>query len=95
MDSPYAEGELTPVVGMSAANWMIKNLKPEDDVVLKIDIEGAEYLVLPDLVKKGALNLVDEVYCEWHDRFVPERKNAKAAYMEIFAELGIKYTTIA
>lgn len=39
---------------------------PDDHVVLKCDIEGKEYDVLPSLVDSGAIHLVDELFCEWH-----------------------------
>lgn len=37
-------------------------------IVLKLDIEGAEFKVVPDLFETGAINLVSELYIEWHDR---------------------------
>ena len=40
---------------------------PQDDVVVKIDIEGAEYPVLERALFHGLIPLWDEVYVEWHD----------------------------
>lgn len=37
-----------------------------NDVILKMDIEGAEYTVLPHLIDTGALNKVSSLYIEWH-----------------------------
>jgi FkbM family methyltransferase len=37
-------------------------------IVLKLDIEGAEFKVVPDLIETGAITFVKELYIEWHDR---------------------------
>jgi FkbM family methyltransferase len=52
--------------------YYIKALVPADDkenyhVVLKIDIEGAEYEVIRHLIDTNAMALVDELYGEWHN----------------------------
>lgn len=41
----------------------------EDYVVLKLDIEGAEYRVISDLINTGKINKLKELYVEWHDHF--------------------------
>ena len=40
-------------------------------VVMKMDIEGSEYVVLPDLILSGALCGVDFLFGEFHPWFVP------------------------
>ena len=40
-------------------------------VVMKMDIEGSEYVVLPDLILNGALCGVDFLFGEFHPWFVP------------------------
>ena len=39
---------------------------PEDKIVLKVDIEGGEYHLIPHLIETGAINYVDEIYMEIH-----------------------------
>lgn len=36
-------------------------------IVMKLDIEGAEYTVLPALIVSGALCHIDLIFAEWHD----------------------------
>jgi hypothetical protein len=49
----------------------------EDDqlpptVLMKLDIEGGEFTVLPHLLTQGALcNIVDVAFVEFHGRFLP------------------------
>lgn len=37
-------------------------------VLMKIDIEGAEYSVMPSLISSGASCLIDAIFIEWHPR---------------------------
>lgn len=50
--------------------WLRRTVAPDDHVVVKMDIEGAEYPVLTKLVADGTINLISVLYIEWHyDRF--------------------------
>ena len=47
-------------------------------ITIKMDIEGAKYPVLEDMIDTGAIDLVDDLFCEWHlDRFpdIPEARH--------------------
>lgn len=45
----------------------IQDCKPHyDRIILKMDIEGAEYDILDRLVEKDLLGSVDKLYCEFH-----------------------------
>jgi FkbM family methyltransferase len=46
-------------------NEFIKELKPEY-LVLKMNIEGFEYKLLPHLINCGSIKLVDELYVAFH-----------------------------
>ena len=39
---------------------------PRGNVVMKLDVEGMEMELVPDLVMSGALSHVDNIYIEWH-----------------------------
>jgi len=47
-------------------NWIKNNFTKEDHIVLKLDIEGGEYSVIPKMFKDGALEYVDKLFCEIH-----------------------------
>ena len=42
------------------------DIKGEDFVVCKCDIEGSEFYLLDHLIKKGTINLIDRLHIEWH-----------------------------
>ncbi len=57
-----------PCVDLST--W-IKNTFTEDDyVILKLDIEGAEYEVLNKMIEDGSIKLINELWGEWHENSI-------------------------
>jgi FkbM family methyltransferase len=44
--------------------------------LLKINIEGGEYDVLPALISTGLINIVDEIQIQFHD-FIPEAEKKR------------------
>jgi FkbM family methyltransferase len=49
---------------------LLKKYDHNDEIVMKIDIEGTEYPLLRHLIKKDVLSLVDVIAVEYHDRFI-------------------------
>jgi FkbM family methyltransferase len=46
------------------------NFTPEDNIIVKMDIEGAEYRVLDKMIEDGTLkNYISFITVEWHSRF--------------------------
>lgn len=37
-----------------------------DDIVLKLDVEGAEYEILENLIESDVIDVVSKLYCEFH-----------------------------
>ena len=48
------------------ADFISRTVKPDDYLVVKMDIEGAEYQVVPHLLRSTALGLIDEIFIEVH-----------------------------
>jgi FkbM family methyltransferase len=48
------------------ASWLAGLAEGAADVVVKMDIEGAEYPVLDRMMETGAINGVTDLFCEWH-----------------------------
>lgn len=47
-------------------NWIKDNFNKNDYIILKMDIEGAEYDVLTKMIKKGSINYINKAYIEFH-----------------------------
>jgi hypothetical protein len=46
------------------AAWV--RMLPDTKIVLKVDIEGAEYVLLPYLIEQGLMDRFSRVLVEWH-----------------------------
>jgi FkbM family methyltransferase len=51
---------------------ILKKYNSDDEIVMKIDIEGAEYDLLLHLIKEGSLHLVDLIAVEYHQRMLKD-----------------------
>ena len=64
----YKHPVLVPCLDFSA--WLKQMFLPGDNVIVKMDIEGAEYPVLRKMIADDTLALVSVLHIEWHhDRF--------------------------
>ncbi|XP_051143226.1 uncharacterized protein LOC127259719 [Andrographis paniculata] len=61
------------VAAFDFVDWLKTVVRPaaEDFVVVKMDVEGTEIKLIEDMVRRGAICLVDELFMECHfDRYV-------------------------
>ena len=58
-----------------AGKWFNENIQEDDFVVLKMDIEGAEYSVLRRLIRSKTISMVDWIAIEWHPEMSANMKN--------------------
>jgi len=54
------------VKSVDIAQFILTTFEKTDHIVMKIDIEGSEYDVIPHLINTGAINFIDEMYIETH-----------------------------
>ena len=55
------------VKALDLAKWIMSTFRKSDFIFLKMDIEAAEYYVLPHIFETGAIDYIDELQIEWHD----------------------------
>jgi len=61
----YDKPIIIDVVDIS--KFIIDNFSQNDYIIVKMDIEGAEYDILPKMLNKGLFDgYIDELYGEWH-----------------------------
>lgn len=54
------------------SKWIVNNLNKTDYIILKFDIEGAEYKVLKHLIQTGTIDYINEFRGEFHyDKLTP------------------------
>nr|KYP63601.1 hypothetical protein KK1_018180 [Cajanus cajan] len=75
------DGEVEQIQGFDFANWLKKTVTKNDFVVMKMDVEGTEFDLIPRLFKTGAICLIDEIFLECHynrwQRCCPGQRSSK------------------
>lgn len=60
------DGKVEKIQGFDLAEWLKNTVSRNDFVVMKMDVEGAEFDLIPRLFESGAICLVDELFLECH-----------------------------
>ena len=87
---PFIEEVEVPKINLS--EWIEQNLKEDDYVILKMDIEGAEYDTLEKIITDGRLKFINKLYIEWHSTMFSEPEKYKIRedkIIEEFKKFGI------
>jgi FkbM family methyltransferase len=87
----YQEEEVT-VDTVDFSKFLSDTVTADDFVVVKMDIEGAEFEVLPSMIEDESYKLINDFYCEFHERFFEPKskyKQLKEQYKEVMKESGI------
>ncbi|RDS84539.1 FkbM family methyltransferase [Dyella monticola] len=80
--APNVEQAIT-VPKFSLANLILAKARQYAVIVMKLDVEGAEYEILPDLMEKGAADCLSAIYVEFHSQYMVEPNRQKYKNMEI------------
>eukprot|EP00959_Pyramimonas_sp_CCMP1952_P299689 6268368-Pyramimonas_sp.AAC.1 len=56
-----------------------------------MDVEGAEFSILPHLIQSEVLPLLDKIYIEWHERIDNRFFGAESTYRSIFETYGVHF----
>lgn len=59
-------GGVDTIQGFDFAEWLKNTVTMNDFVVMKMDVEGTEFDLIPRLFETGAICLVDEIFLECH-----------------------------
>ncbi|GMI79853.1 hypothetical protein like AT5G01710 [Hibiscus trionum] len=74
-------GEVGEIQGFDFAEWLKITVTESDFVVMKMDVEGTEFDLIPQLFETGAICLIDEIFLECHynrwQRCCPGRRSTK------------------
>lgn len=86
----YTKPVVVPCLNFS--NWLGKTFATGDDLIVKMDIEGAEYPVLRKMLADDTLRLVSVLYIEWHyDRFSwMTRDEHEELYAAVSAQVDVR-----
>jgi len=82
----YGKPIIIPCLNFST---FLKKL-PKTKIICKMDIEGSEFNVLRHLIKENTISLIDEIYVEFHQRFIEnESKETELDLINNIESLGV------
>ena len=86
----YKWHEDIEVESIDLSKWIINNFNKDDFIVLKMDIEGAEYKIVPKMFEDGSVNYINYAFIEWHDWVMPEFKNSTGELARRLQQANVK-----
>lgn len=66
-DRPGYKFSTIQVTCVDINDFIISNFNISDYIVMKLDVEGAEYDIIPHMLYHNTFNYIDEFYIEWHN----------------------------
>ena len=63
----HKKQETVEVIAFDFSEFILNNFQQEDVIIVKMDIEGAEYDVIQKLIDTGAIHYINKLYVEFHD----------------------------
>jgi FkbM family methyltransferase len=85
------DGRLTPerrweenqinVKGIDFSKWVMDTFNKNDYIVLKMDIEGAEYPVLEKMIEDKSISYIDVIYIEFHGHKINKEVGKKSIHL--------------
>jgi FkbM family methyltransferase len=75
-------------------SMLLKEFNKDDEIVMKVDIEGSEYALLDHLIRESTIHLVDLISIEFHNILLDEHFNYNEKiifYKSYFKLFDIKY----
>lgn len=94
--SGSTHSEVRAINGFDFASWVKRTVSEKDYVVMKMDVEGTEFDLIPRLFETGAICLIDELFLECHyNRWQrccrgvrsPKYKNTYGECLDLFQSL--------
>lgn len=88
--------DVNKIVGFDFALWLKSMVTEKDYVVVKMDVEGTEFNLIPRLIETGAICLIDEMFLECHynrwQRCCPGERSPK--YQKTYAQCMQLFTSL-
>tara|TARA_B100001113_G_C21104862_1_gene620408 strand:- start:949 stop:1650 length:702 start_codon:yes stop_codon:yes gene_type:complete len=89
-DELYKWHETIKVESINLSQWIIDNFSKDDYIVLKMDIEGSEYEILPKMIEDGSINYINAAFIEWHDWVMPDYFNTTSGLVNSLRQANVQ-----
>lgn len=95
-DLPLKYEGATSVQAINFINYFKINADKSTYNFIKMDIEGAEYFILPELIQSNCINYLNELSCEFHARMYHEDLALRKKFISLGRKIiqDLKYKNI-
>jgi hypothetical protein len=74
---------------VKASTWFSENITNEDNVIVKINVEGSEIAVLNDLIDSGEYKKIKHILISFDIDKIPGKEHEKSEMLLKFHKLGL------
>lgn len=85
-DEHFKESISVPCIDLS--NFILSKFDKEDNIIVKMDIEGSEYDVLEKMIADGSIHYINHIDIEWHSRYFTNKEEILSREAKLLAELN-------
>ena len=78
------------IQSIKLSDFIKENFSKDDFIILKLDVEGEEYRIVPDMIESGAFQYVNELWIEWHSKWINENPQVDVMLEKKINSLGVK-----
>ena len=71
--------------------WIKNNFKKDDYIILKLDVEGAEYEIIKKLFEVEAIEYINEIFIEFHNERCGKTREDDRLLLDQIKAKGIEY----
>lgn len=69
------------------SRFIMENFTHDDNIIIKMDIEGSEFNVIEDMLETGAMSYVKFIAIEWHGHFFTNKEEMKQKESELIHKI--------
>jgi len=74
------------------SSWLRAHFSGDDYIVVKMNIEGAEFPILSKMIADDTIELVDDLYCQFHPNIEPKpEKGLQESILKTIKARGVRY----
>ena len=67
---------------------ILDHFSKDDNIIVKMDIEGSEFDVFEVLIESGAIEYINKIYVEWHEHYFFNKEEMSQRKQAILAKLS-------
>jgi FkbM family methyltransferase len=69
------------------SRFILENFSKDDNIIVKMDIEGSEYDVLEKMIVDGSIEYLNHISVEWHSRFFKNKDEIEKREAQVIDKL--------